>query len=186
MSEIWRDITNYDNRYNGKYQISNLGNVRSLPRQVRNRNNSTKLLKGKLLKPAKGSNGYLGVTLCCEIYRNYPNIHVLVATAFIPNPYDKPEVNHIDGNKLNNSINNLEWSTEIENSNHAVKTGLQPSGGNTYNARGVIQLLDNNIIYRFTNIVEATNVTGINNISRACKYNIKAGGFNWKYERSKT
>lgn len=76
------------------------------------------------LHPYKGANGYLYVNLRCNMTTIRYYIHRLVAETFISNPYDKPAVNHIDGNKLNNDISNLEWCTYKENSKHAYKYGL--------------------------------------------------------------
>lgn len=110
--EIWKDV----NVYEGAYQISNLGNIKSLPR---------KNTKGKILKPAKNNRGYLRVGLCYKGKVRYDSVHRLVAETFIPNPKKLPEVNHIDGDKLNNKVENLEWVTKGENQSHAYKTGLR-------------------------------------------------------------
>lgn len=110
----WKDIQGYE----GLYQVSNLGEVRSL--KYKGRNNI------KILKGASDKDGYRRVALfdkekCRKEYR----IHRLVAEAFIPNPENKPQVNHIDGNKINNKSDNLEWATQEENMQHAYKMGLK-------------------------------------------------------------
>lgn len=107
MQEIWKDIKEYE----GLYQISNLGNVKSLKRN-------------KLLKPIKDKDGYLCVTLYKMCKLKEKKVHRLVAQTFILNPENKPQVNHIDGNKQNNVVNNLEWCTRLENIEHAWKIGL--------------------------------------------------------------
>jgi hypothetical protein len=90
----------------------------------------------RILKNCKARNGYYVVNLRTDDSRKTVQryIHRLVAEAFIPNPDNKPEINHIDGNKLNNSLRNLEWNTAKENQNHAWKTGLRkmPKGKNHY------------------------------------------------------
>ncbi len=110
--EIWKDIYGYE----GAYKVSNLGRIQSLLR---------KNTKGKILNPAKNNRGYLRLGLCFKGKIRYDSVHRLVAEAFIPNPKNLPEVNHIDGNKLNNRVENLEWVTKGENQIHAYKTGLR-------------------------------------------------------------
>lgn len=105
--EIWKDVEGF----NG-YQISNLGRVKSYY------NNTTIIRKTSVVCGYK----HLMLSKNKKKYNFY--IHKLVANAFIPNPENKPEVNHIDGNKLNNNISNLEWVTRKENCQHAWKTGL--------------------------------------------------------------
>jgi len=128
MKEIWKDIK----EYKGIYQISNLGKVRSLDRyNYSNTNNqyieyqSKRLLKGTILKPYDNGNGYKQVSLLKNQKRKVYYIHRLVAEYFLSNPNNLPEINHIDGNKQNNCVDNLEWCTRVENLNHAIKTGLK-------------------------------------------------------------
>ena len=83
---------------------------------------------GKMLKPFPNNNGYLMVDLFHDAVKQRVAVHRIVAITFIPNPDEKPFVNHIDGNKQNNSADNLEWVTESENSIHALETGLSPKG----------------------------------------------------------
>lgn len=112
MQEQWKPIEEF-----GNYEVSNFGNVRSL-----NYGNTDKIKK---IKPLMDTNGYLKVNLYKnkKLYRKL--IHRLVATAFIPNLDNKPQVNHIDGNKQNNAVSNLEWCTRIENIQHSWETGLR-------------------------------------------------------------
>lgn len=116
MEEIWKDIPEYE----GLYQISNLGNVRS---QHSNRMNGQK--PGKLLKIALMKNGYMSLELRMSDTNKRHLVHRLIAEAFILNPDNKPVVNHINGIKTDNRIENLEWCTQSENVRHAIDTGLR-------------------------------------------------------------
>ena len=115
--EEWRDIIDDVVDYGGKYQVSNFARVRSFYR------GKTKIIKTDIIHT-----GYLRVTLYKNGKTQNRYVHVLVARAFIPNPDNKPFVNHIDGNKQNNSIENLVWATPSENIQHAFETGLSKSG----------------------------------------------------------
>lgn len=115
MQEIWKNIKGYE----GAYQISNLGNVRSLDRYVKDKNR-TQFIKGKRLKKGK-RNTYYVISLNKNGSRKSYQIHRLVAEAFIPNPNNYPVVNHIDENRTNNRIENLEWCTQKYNINHSKR-----------------------------------------------------------------
>ena len=116
MTEVWKDIKGYE----GLYQISNLGRVKSLAHL---HGKSKKLIrKEKIMQCVIGIKGYLYCGLSKNGLTKRYRVHRLVAEAFIANPNELPQVNHIDGDKLNNSINNLEWVTKGENNRHAIKT----------------------------------------------------------------
>ncbi len=117
--EIWKDIEGYE----GYYQVSNLGRVRSLTREVRC-GNSIRVFRERIRKPQIMSKGYYQLALLKNGKDKRFLIHRLVAYAFIPNPENKTEVNHINGVKTDNNVENLEWVTSRENSIHAVHTGL--------------------------------------------------------------
>lgn len=104
-NEIWKDIPDYE----GLYQVSNLGRVKSL--------NYNHTGKPKILKLHR-QNGYLSVTLCKNNNPMYYYVHRLVAKMFIPNPNNYPIINHKDENKMNNFVNNLEWCTHKYNTNY--------------------------------------------------------------------
>lgn len=113
--EIWRDIKGYE----GKYQVSNFGNVRSLMYH-----NTKGIKRISLLKPATDGKGYLRCALSKNNILTTFKVHRLVAQAFIPNPNNYPQINHIDGNKKNNKVDNLEWCTNSINQIHAYSTNL--------------------------------------------------------------
>jgi len=120
MEETWKDIKDFE----GLYKVSNLGRIK---------NNSNKFKKLRLFK-----NGYLYVGLWNKGISKTLLVHRLVALHFIHNPESKKQVNHIDGNKENNAICNLEWCTRQENKVHAVKNGLFRTGGKHYMSKKVL------------------------------------------------
>ena len=106
MKEIWKDVKGYE----GMYCVSNFGRVKSFKRK-----------KAMILKPFYNMDGYLNVELRDSKSRKTISVHRLVAIAFVPNPLNKPQVNHIDEVKTNNNISNLEWVTQKENMNHGTR-----------------------------------------------------------------
>lgn len=130
--EIWNKIVGYE----GVYEVSNFGSVKSLERVVQNSTTASGFMKvkGMLINSRMGKD-YINITLTRFGKKNTFNIHRLVAIAFLENPENLPFVNHKDGNKLNNLLDNLEWSTEKENTRHAYSTGLIPSGSSSHYAK---------------------------------------------------
>lgn len=126
MQEVWKPIPNYE----GLYEVSNWGNVRRIP--------SYHCRGYKTLKPRKTRDGYYETSLSKEHKPKFIRTHRLVAMVFCEKPEGKTEVNHIDGNKLNNRADNLEWVTPSENQKHAYRIGLQRiSGGAVLNRKPV-------------------------------------------------
>lgn len=186
MEEIWKDIEGYE----GIYQVSNLGRVKGLERYDSNGH----LLKEKILKTSINRDGYEKVSIQKNAKKKTYKIHRLVAIAFIPNVENKKEVNHIDGNKLNNRVNNLEWCTKEENERHARNNNLIPvtdkirkqasingkkrrKSVEQYNTKG-------SLLKRYISVSEASRETGvsISGISNCCTKKSKiAGGYIWKY-----
>lgn len=130
MAQVnWKDIE----EYNGLYEISSNGVVRSCNRIIQRTYKSGKVvvqpLIGHNIKLSKNiKTGYLECNLCKDGLTHTKAVHRLVAETFIPNPDNKPQVNHKDGNKLNNNVDNLEWCTAAENVRHAIDNNLlQPN-----------------------------------------------------------
>ncbi len=124
IKELWKDVIDYE----GLYKVSNIGRVRSVERYVK-QHRGQQLKKGKILKLGIDRGGYVTVKLSKDNKGRRPTVHRLVSQAFITNPDNKPEVNHIDGNKSNNHVYNLEWCTRSENMKHCWNIG---NGKNQY------------------------------------------------------
>lgn len=125
MIEKWKPVKGYE----GLYEVSSLGRIKSLSKRV-DSGKCHRSYSEKILKPGKDCNGYLRVSLSNFNHLAHTHkVHRLVAEAFIDNPEKLPEVNHIDGNKANNSIDNLEWISASDNLKHAYKNGLKSVKG---------------------------------------------------------
>lgn len=166
--EIWKPVVGLE----GKYEVSDEGNVRSVDRFITGIDGVRQHRKGKMLSVHYNHKGYNRVQLGKQ---GSIVVHQIVAKAFIPNPNNKPQVNHIDGNKENNSVDNLEWVTLQENMEHAKKHGLLNTKGftdyNTSRARAISQLsLDGSFIRSFDSLQEAARQTGdyASNIRLVC------------------
>lgn len=125
QDEIWIGVVGFEDRY----EVSTLGRARSLSVPHKIRGGGFYMTKGRILKPVLSKWGYYYITCAREGVDKKFMIHKLMAEAFLPNPENKPEVNHIDGNKLNNRLENLEWVTKSENALHAHRLGLSKSPG---------------------------------------------------------
>ena len=174
MQEIWKDIKGYE----GLYQISNLGRVRS---------------KNGILKPQKRQHGYLGIMLYGRGGHptrgfKHKSIHRLVAEAFIPNPNGYAEINHVDEDKTNNRADNLEWCTRKYNTTTGtVQLRRSKTITNGACSKAVDQFtLDGQFVARYPSMAEAERQTGVSagSICNCAKHNGKhtyAGGYRWSY-----
>ena len=133
MIEKWIDIKDYE----GIYQVSTMGYFKSLDREVQEKNTGrVKKIKGRILGIWKNHAGYNLVTLSKGAKHKGISVHILVAKAFIPNPNNLPEVNHKNGDKDDNRVENLEWCTRLQNQRHSIEVlGKHHAGENHYNAK---------------------------------------------------
>ena len=180
--EIWKVIIGYE----GKYEVSNFGRIRSLPRYVRNSVGSQTFVDGKILAACKGNAGYIHVILSDNNYHKKRwLVHRLVALAFIPNPHNYPVVNHKDENKSNNNVDNLEWCTQSYN--------LSYREGQRKRRMKKIEMYDRTTgeyLRTFDSIDEASRTMGINrtticNVAAGKPNNHSAGGYIWRFADEK-
>lgn len=171
--EEWKDVPNTE----GKIQISNAGRVRSK-------------LRGSwlVLKQQDDQKGYKRVSVTINRVKHTYKVHRLVAQAFINNPDDLPQVNHIDGNKHNNNVNNLEWCTNIDNCHHAIKHGLWATVFAAANAKSAsirkpVIAHKGDKVLRFFSVVEAQdyfNSRHISDVLKGKRNHVK--GWSFEYE----
>lgn len=117
MCEIWMNIKNYE----GIYQVSNKGNVKSLPKKLPHTSGGFRMTKERILKYTLDKDGYCMVCLTNNYAKKYIRIHRLVAEAFLPNPNGYTEINHKDEDKTNNCVENLEWCDRKYNCNYGTR-----------------------------------------------------------------
>lgn len=181
MEEIWKDIEEYE----GFYQVSNLGKVRSLDRVINGFHTEKFHIKGRIIKPVKCKNGYYEVHLNKNGKRKVFLLHRVVAKAFLPNPNDFPEVNHKDEDISNNSLKNLEWCSSKYNANYGNRN-IKNREGHLYQAKPIWQIdcATGKKIKQWRSIGEASKTLKIDDsqIIRVCKgRNKTAGGYIWEY-----
>lgn len=123
--EVWKPVIGFEKQY----EVSSLGKIRNLDKNITSKLGKMVLIKGKLLKPGLDKDGYVRMRFCLgskqnDIVGKSIGVHIVVAMAFINNPLNKPLINHKNGIKTDNRIDNLEWCTSSENVQHAYDTGL--------------------------------------------------------------
>lgn len=179
--EIWKDIEGFE----GLYMVSNLGRIKSLDYH--------RTGEEKILMLSKHTDGYLLVSLCKNNMKKTFSVHRLVATTFIPNPDNKPHIDHINTIRIDNRVDNLRWCTAKENFYNPIsrKRYLDNSpiagkfGRDNCNSKAVYQYsLDDKLIRKWNCISDVKRELGFNqgNISKCCLGKLKtAYGFVWKY-----
>ena len=181
--EIWRDIKGYE----GLYQVSNEGRVKSLERRVPNGRGYTRIVKECIMKQCLDSKGYSQVQLHNDTTKSTKKVHRLVAEAFIDNPDNLPEVNHKDECKTSNVVENLEWCDTKYNINYGTHNErVAKSLTNGVTSKPIIQYdLGGNFIQEYPSMHEAARCLGLKQggISMCCRGIAKtAYGFVWKYK----
>ncbi len=174
MEEIWKEVEEFD----GNYLISNLGRLKSKSRIVKHPK-GTCILKEKILSQVKTKKGYIEFQITYNGKHYSRKAHRLVANAFIDNPDNKPQINHINGNKTDNRVENLEWCTNSENQIHAVKNDLKPT-------RRVLQYdLDGKFIREWKSATDAGRELGVPYraiLSNCIGRNKTAYGYQWQFK----
>lgn len=170
--EIWKDIPNYE----GLYQVSNTGRIKSIPHSIKaNKCGGTRVTEEHIKSVTTGWHGYVWVSLCKNGKQKTHSVHRIVANAFVENKNNLPCVNHKDGNKENNTVENLEWCTVHENQIHASKNGLLSK------SKKVI-CIETGVVYQSSGEAERDTNICARNIRSACAGKYKtAGGYKWKW-----
>ena len=175
MQEVWKDVAGYE----GYYQVSNLGRVKSL--QTKAYSHAQKcaipVMREKILKPYPDTNKYLIIDLKKDRKRNTQKVHRLVAKAFIPNENNYPQVNHKDENKQNNCVENLEWCTNQYNSTYGTAKERMAEK----HKKKVLQIsASGEVVNRWNSIKEAAKELGVCNdtITLWCLHGVKPRKYN--------
>lgn len=155
-TEIWKSHPEY-----AGIEVSTFGKVRTLDMLVSSKGNGTRLMKGRILKPASNSRGYLTVAVKVNDKFITKTVHRLVAQTFIPNPDNLPQVNHKDCNRKNNNVDNLEFCTASYNAKYREKYGISRAEAK---GRPVFAInLESLEVARFRSQIEASRELGVNN-----------------------
>lgn len=176
---LWKAVCGFE----GYYEVSDHGNVRSVQRTIRDKNGMERRLRSHPMKitrtRGRSGDGYYVVNLRKNGKSYVMCVHSIVATAFLPNPLNLPTVNHKNGNKANNSVWNLEWASYADNNMHAIKTGLRHPRGTA-----VLQIDDDGeVLAQYKSVCAASRETGIGRsmISHCINGRVAlAGGYTWQ------
>ena len=183
MIEKWLPVVGYE----GYYEVSNMGKIKSLNRIIMRKNGHSQTIRERGIKPSiDKETGYYKVALCKNGQQISYCVHRLVALSFIPNPYNLPYINHKDENKLNNNVNNLEWCTPTHNANWGTSRKRQSQTRSTPII--MCDLKTHKPIREFLNPRVATEELGLNASSFGNIYQVLYGqrtsayGYWWKYK----
>lgn len=189
MKEEWRDVVGFE----GLYEVSNTGKIRSLDQYVRvnlRGIETVRFQRGREISPLLGKNGYYSIVLCKNGIHTRTTFHRVVATAFLPNPENKRTVNHKNGIKTDNNVDNLEWATDAENICHAYGSRLNR------HKKPLLQIKNGSVVNEFESAVEAEKALnqeyqerglpiprGVkSNLGVAAKKGKYAYGYQWKFK----
>lgn len=185
MEEKWRAVIGYE----GLYEVSNLGNIRSVDKVSRmpcNGERATKVVKGKLLKPYESGNGYFKIALVKDGKSRKHFVHRIVADAFLQNPGNCSVVNHIDFNRRNNKVDNLEWCSQRENLLHGT---LRLVEGLDYKDLRIGRFdKDGNLVDVWSSLSKIEETLGIckTDVLACCRGRLKSSyGYIWRYVNSR-
>jgi hypothetical protein len=163
MEEIWKDVVGYE----GYYQVSNFGRIKSVDRIKHYSNRKASFLKGRVMSSSKNACGYERLDIRKDNVKKQFLLHRLIAEAFIPNTDNKPEVNHINGIKDDNRVCNLEWVTHDENMKHAYNMGVGTARRGSDNGLSKLAEIDvYNIKYNL-HFVNTPHLTKIYSVSKS-------------------
>ena len=205
MNEKWKPVVGYE----GFYEVSDTGKIKTLGRTIQQKDGRTRTIKSKVMKDRTNNRGYHIISLNTGNSKKDHLVHRLVAMAFLPNPDNLEQVNHIDGNKDNNSVSNLEWCDQTHNMKEAYKLGLRKAtlpvwddelrakfsaikkGTRNYSQmKKVIQYsLEGEYIACYRNAEDAAKAigikdkTGIYDVCTGRKNRKQCGGYKWKYAK---
>lgn len=174
MEEIWKDVEGYE----GFYQVSNMGRVRSIERRL----NDGRIYGGRILEQKQVRNGYMQVHVSKDNKGKYLSVHRLVARAFVPGFVEGADVNHKDEDKTNNRVDNLEWCSHSYNSQYGHRNDTMVE---QRSLEVVMMSEDGSTIREFPSLREAARASGVSaaHICQVCKgERKKAGGYRWKYK----
>lgn len=174
-NEIWKEVDGYNNRY----LASNMGNIMSVDHFATHPKGGLRIVRGRVLKHGIDGRGYAGVILCSFEKNTSIRVHRVIANTFIPNPENKPQVNHINGIKTDNRVENLEWATNSENGMHSFRClGRKVNSDNL--KKPVLKLsLDGFILGCYESRIDAAkeNCVSADSIIYSIKKNIIKNGY---------